>query len=481
MRAPLLLLAVLVGAACAPPDDEAAVPSLSLARSPIVGGTLDSGDPQVFMLLQEYNNGTQSGCTATLIGQRTLVTAAHCVDPRIGNATAVMLWGMNRPSIGQATSSDFIPVVETRMHPSWNPAVGLEHDIALALLQTAPSVPSVKEWNRASVSAFGGRPLRAVGYGTTGGGNGSGVRRTVDLTFRQVSSTHIWLGDGQGKGVCHGDSGGPSFHTFSDGVERLVGIHSFTATEACTDGADIRIDAYQSFVSQWLAEKEAPTCAEDSRCVPGCTPIDQDCACAADGQCTAACQNLTKDPDCPVDCVANGVCSLFACPTPDIDCVPEGGRCGSELQCSSRQCVSDPQHPGFYCSRPCTQNDQCPSGLECTGGVCTYVQLPTVEPGTTCTQGQQHCTGGTVCAGLTASSTRCLAPCVADTDCVGPATCVDGHNGVKYCADTSRPWVVLQRAKLEGRAPAGCASVGTEPLWALGLVALQALRRRRRG
>ncbi|MHB8875529.1 MAG: S1 family peptidase [Myxococcaceae bacterium] len=479
-------LAAVALVACAPAGDElleAEGQQPAVGRNAIVGGIVDNGDPEVFMLAMQYDNNTQSGCTATLIAPRTLLTAAHCVDPRIGNATSVQIWAMNKTDMSTAGYSDLIHVTETRMHGSWNPAVGLEHDIAVALLERAPAVSAPKPWNSASVSTYGGRALRAVGYGTTGAsGAGSGIKRQVALTFRQLSSTHIYLGDMVGKGVCHGDSGGPSFHTFSDGVERQVGIHSYTTGPDCVDGADIRVDAYTGFVNQWLADKEAPQCSRDGKCKAGCTPPDIDCLCQGDGVCNPQCPVLTDDPDCPKDCVANGVCSLQPCPVPDADCVAEGGACTSELQCKGRQCISDGQHPAFYCSRTCAVSTECPPGLSCPtgGGVCRYPSLPLIEAGGGCTPGTNVCSGtGFVCSGAPGSATTCVKGCAVTADCPTPQTCESGQNSFKYCREPVKPLIYLTRARTEGAAAASCAQAGGAPL-GLALWLLAALLGRRR-
>ena len=125
-------------------------------------------------------------------------------------------------------------LTESRFHPLWQGQGN--NDIAVALLQTAPAV-TPKPWNQVSITALTGQTIRAVGYGANMGGTmptGGGVRRQVNLTFRMIFQDIFFLGDGSGHGVCHGDSGGPSFFTFSDGVERVVGVHSFTTNEACT-------------------------------------------------------------------------------------------------------------------------------------------------------------------------------------------------------------------------------------------------------
>jgi hypothetical protein len=264
--------------------------------------------------------------------------------------------------------------------------------------------------------------------------------------------------------------------TFPDGVERVIGVHSFTTSQTCTDGADTRVDAYQSFVQQWLNDKEAPTCAEDGRCATGCTPVDLDCVCAADGQCTTACPNLLKDPDCPKDCVANGICSLQACPAPDVDCLNLGQPCTNSSVCPGRLCITDALHPSPYCSQPCSDNSGCSNGLECdtVAKRCVWPQVPPSKEGDKCTPGQTYCTPPTVCAGTSATTSVCRKACVNNSDCGGNTTCTAGFDGTNYCAPP--PEIRIPLATEAATAASACAVAPGLPLAALALLLL---RRRR--
>ncbi|MCC6334836.1 MAG: trypsin-like serine protease [Myxococcales bacterium] len=470
-----LVLPLLLGlAACGPIEDAPAeAPSPGQRGDEIVGGTATSGDPNVFMLILQGNNGQGSLCTATLIDRRTLLTAAHCVDPRILGATSLQIAATNAPTQGQiAPGVNTWQVVETRMHSTWNPAT-LSGDIAVALLASAPNV-TPKAWNQASVAS--GQAVRSVGYGTIGNDTGSGVKRTVDLLINQASPTLIFVGNGVNKGICHGDSGGPTFRTFSDGVERVVGVHSFTRTEDCTDGAATRVDAYRTFVQQWLAEKEAATCNRDGRCVQGCPQVDLDCVCGADGQCTAACPELNVDPDCG-DCGGNGVCADRSCPLRDPDCVDEGRPCTSATQCVGRRCVLDPQHSVPYCSRACSTSAACSAGYECDpAGYCRFAQLPPAGVGEPCTPGGTFCGERGVCTGSLAGVTRCQVSCVTASDCPKDFTCVVGLDSQRYCLEPPKPPILLRKASIDGQAASGC-SAGPGLFPALGLLLL--LRRRK--
>lgn len=478
------LRAALLGACClavgcgptAQPEDGAA--EFGALEQAIVGGTTTTGDPNVFMLFMQGNNGQGGSCTATLIDRRTLLTAAHCVDPAISGATSLQIYAMNKPTEAQAFQSDWIRIIETRTHPGWN-AQTLSDDIAMALLERAPTNVTPKPWNKATMDGKSGGTVRAVGYGISNpAGSGGGIKRTVDLTITQVYPTLLRMGNGSTKGICQGDSGGPTFYTFSDGVERAVGVHSFTTSQTCTDGADTRVDAYQTFVQQWLNDKEQPTCGEDGRCATGCPSVDLDCVCGQNGQCTTACPDLLKDPDCPKDCVANGICALEACPAPDVDCLPLGQPCLNSSVCPGRLCITDALHPAPYCSKSCSTNADCGNGLDCdmVNRRCIWPQIPPSKEGDVCTPGMTYCEPPTVCAGATAQTSVCRKSCAQASDCTGNTTCTVGSSGAKYCAPP--PEIRIKRAVAEGTAAAGsCAAVGGAPALALALLLLRRKRR----
>ncbi len=472
---------------------EEAAPSgadgFAAAQAGIVGGSVNNGDPEVFMLRMFYSNGSVSGCTATLIAERTLLTAAHCVDPAIGNSGSVSIYATNVTYANSAPQNAYIPVVEYRMHPGWDAnGQSLEHDIAVALLQFAPVGITPKEWNTQSLFGFSGKPVRAVGYGITSRQQegSSGTKRQVNLNVSNLSSTHFFIGDQSGKGICSGDSGGPTFHTFGDGREKVIGVHSFDANGVCTYGGDIRVDAYTSFINQWLQEKEAPTCAADSKCKQGCAPVDVDCYCVQNDVCDPACPDPAQDPDCPVDCGFNGVCSIEACPKKDPDCIDDGLACQSPMVCEGRLCTTDPQRSGTYCSRPCASNTDCQGGMACYDGLCKKSQLPEADIGEPCTPGGTFCLWETKCTGpANGGATTCRVTCSSNAECGGKATCEYGQGWVRYCQEQWEPPARAPAVKGNYKAAeqgllAGCsAAPGGSPVWLLALgLGLLPLRRR---
>lgn len=321
-------------------------------EQPIFGGVPAPEDRSVFHLQIDGDNDAGTTCSAALIAPRTLMTAAHCVDPVMFGAQTVRI-----------TANESLNVDVTRLHPRWNPAT-LANDLALLQLPS-PSAERVLPWSSKPI-ASADFDVRAIGFGRTEDGS-MGERRSAKMPVQEVLATTLRIGDLAEVGICFGDSGGPSLRN-ENGVERIVGIHSTSRSAACNDGFDSRVDVAAPFIRDWLAEYEDA-------------------------------------------CVFNNLCADHPCTTPDPDCVEIGVRCDSDVECASRECITDLQHANSYCSAPCTTD--CSGGLHCnvTRGLCEVPQRPTVQPFGECTPGIDFCAQGTTCVnGRCCDGTTCVAP-----------------------------------------------------------------------
>lgn len=213
--------------ACSGEGDDA-----SLRRVAITDGVSWSGHPSVGTL-----TGNGHFCTATLVGARTVLTAAHCVPEDSGFTFETEGASYN---VGRVTR-----------HPSFviDPQTISPHDIALVTLDDYPPVtPSVINLEAVNV----GLELTLVGYGKTGNSSGFlGDKRmaknaidTVQQRIFRYSGSDADAGIG---GTCLGDSGGPAFATLGAG-EVVVGVVSSSTAECGVFTWDTRVDAYQNWL-----------------------------------------------------------------------------------------------------------------------------------------------------------------------------------------------------------------------------------------
>jgi hypothetical protein len=254
-RLPLLVLPALT--LCVAPGCGGYEPELELEleledgeRAPsIVNGQSDHGHPAVGVL---YLKG-QAGCTATLIGKRTVLTAAHCVT---GSTSAPYQLFAN---IGFALGPgrQLYSAASVAVHPGYG-----SQNADVAVVRLGQPIASVTPMPVATTAPKVGEAVILVGFGITADGASStfGTKRRATNSIGKLSATEmVFYGAPGGKGnicngdskgnICNGDSGGPAF-AVRGGREVLVGVHSWGEGACGIAEHDQRVDAYRGWIAQ---------------------------------------------------------------------------------------------------------------------------------------------------------------------------------------------------------------------------------------
>ena len=232
-----VLTAVVVSTACGGSEDPSFTPEVGSASSDVRGGNDTAAQSWLGSIQIRSGNQWFHICAGTLVNDRTLMTAAHCVqgdgfrDAFRNNRVRVCL-GVRDSS--NCPSARRVLVTGRRVHPRWNPEQVLS-GFDVAVLRLGRGFPSVRKVRLAqgSQNPSGGRNAFLRGWGLTEEGvpsnilqglsysivpNGiCSIRWREDVPFRILCALAT-----RQEGACNGDSGGPlSFQG------RQVGIVSF--------------------------------------------------------------------------------------------------------------------------------------------------------------------------------------------------------------------------------------------------------------
>jgi hypothetical protein len=351
--------ALAVGSGCMAADEPPAEP-VAERVAPILGGRAATAGE--FPTVVAVRVGSGGLCTGTLVDAEWVVTAAHCLTPLVvelpDQATVTAMTTVRFDSTSAFGGGMAIKAAQTIPHPQFNPYALGDNDIGLIKLAT-PVTRAVSTLNRRAEAAPPGTAVTMVGYGqsSTSNQNAVGVELVVDKTTADCASVTLPIPatnakllcfpQTDGKGKCHGDSGGPSFATIG-GKQVLVGVTSFGDQPCLTGGADTRVDAELDFIDTHIP---ALRCASDGVCVAGCgaggLPVDDDC-CTSDAQCTS-----------------EQVCDEGECIPAPFSPMGLGDDCQEGNECHSGLCVAGPD--GKRCTELCTvgASADCPAFFEC--------------------------------------------------------------------------------------------------------------------
>lgn len=240
----------------------AGAPALAVPPPPIVNGEQTSDWPAVGMLavVEQSSGAAAVFCSATLIDDLAVATAAHCEEAATAYASGghriVFVVG---PALAEA--QDYVEVQDWSVHPDYRfDGTGVAADVAVGLLAEplASGVTPMPMHTEDLGTAWYDQELTLVGFGVTAdGGSDAGVKRTTSLPVFTLDSDFVYAVDPEpdGSNACSGDSGGAALRPGDQGDE-LVGVLSFVfsyhdAAYACIGGGvgATRVDVFGAWMS----------------------------------------------------------------------------------------------------------------------------------------------------------------------------------------------------------------------------------------
>jgi secreted trypsin-like serine protease len=216
----------------------------------------------IVFVVQEYQvdrDTRTSICTGSLIDRNLVLTAAHCVDRSANNVARLTVYFTHQPecdsNLGRLSSKKK-SVAEVKVHPYWSSnsnTVTNRGDLAILRIHgKAPNTYEPLKLAKDFLPLTEGGRITIAGYGMTNPDYYGDFGGTITLRFADalpISSTEktylsqltddwneynnlssnemLYIDQSRGKGICGGDSGGPSFLKNAANEPIVTGVASF--------------------------------------------------------------------------------------------------------------------------------------------------------------------------------------------------------------------------------------------------------------
>ena len=202
---------------------------------------------------------TSGRCTATLVGRRHAITAAHCFAKK--DARPLEL----RFGIDSEDPTTVIAVKKWLVHPQYKLGSVVPHN-DIAVLFLASDIP--KDMTPVPIAVeedlSKGTEIIIAGYGSGSEDSQQGLPLSMTMVpLETVSDEGYFLTEIKGKGSCYGDSGGPGFvideNTMCLRVAGVVSRASLLGDGKCGQGNTMMDTTYfRSWIEDSFAKLEAP-------------------------------------------------------------------------------------------------------------------------------------------------------------------------------------------------------------------------------
>lgn len=203
--------------------------------------------PQFVKLITQVSDGSYGFCTGTMIGAKTVLTAAHCIEGAIALVAQV---GDNSDTDPTYQVEEIIYDQNYGMLPDGR----LVNDIAFVHLTTSPNLPILPILASSNVETD--EHLMIVGFGISHMEDEFGTRRAGTMKVKSVDPYHIVSTfEPSLSNICFGDSGRPIIKIVKDPVtgeslaSAVAGVASWGTTEDCAVGEMLFFTNISSYLS----------------------------------------------------------------------------------------------------------------------------------------------------------------------------------------------------------------------------------------